>query len=226
MYDPTVEHKHGQGQASKAWLVNRRAANLAGQVAVLALLLCTPWIAWGAFNYTREQVARLNSGEIITRYWKHPGGDKGSGWAAGVIDSSPEEVFAVVAAVERYPEFFERMAEGKIVKRRSAGSYDFYYRINMPWPLDDHWCFTRNIHEVDKKKRRYQRRWKMIKGTFEYNKGSWTVTPWGKARALLRYRVTLKPRMSVPDFVLHHVSRVALPRSVKAIRARVLALTK
>ncbi len=193
---------------------------------VVLLLICLPGRARGAHKYDAEQIASLNRGEVVTRYWKHPGGEVGTGWAAGVINATPEEAFAVVAAVERYTEFFDRMAEGRIVKKRAPTSYDFYYRIDMPWPLSDHWCFTRNKHVLDKKERRYRRTWKMIKGTFLYNQGSWTVSPWGKGKALLHYRVTLKPRMSVPDVVLHHVSKVALPRSVKAIRARVLALKK
>jgi len=177
-------------------------------------------------KYDRKQIALLNHGEVITRYWKHKSGDVGSGWAAGIISASPEAVFAVVAAVEKYPAFYERMAAARITKRRGPGDYDFYYRIDMPWPLSDHWCFTRNTHEVDRKKRRYRRRWKMIKGTFHHNRGSWTVRPWGDGKAILHYEVTLKPMVSAPDFVLHHVSRVALPRSVTAIRKRVMALEK
>ena len=178
-----------------------------------------------AQNYTADETRRLNAGEVVTRYWKVPGKELGTGWAAGVIDASPEAVFAVVADMERYPQIFPRMIKAKVL-RRSARGYDFFYRIDMPWPLDDHWCITRNTHQIDNKKRRYRRRWHMLKGTFVINKGSWLVYPWGVRKAVLYYSVTLKPKVTAPDFVLDHVSRVALPRSVKAMRGRVQKLKR
>jgi ribosome-associated toxin RatA of RatAB toxin-antitoxin module len=193
----------------------------------LALLVATSAGARDkGVRYDRRQVALLNHGDVVTKYWKLPGGKIGTGWAAGVIDASPEEVFAVVGAVERYPEFFERLAVAKIKRRLTPTTYDFYYRIDMPWPLSDHWCISRNTHEIDKKRRQYRRRWRLLKGTFHHNRGSWTVRPWGKGKALLHYTVVLKPIMSAPDFVLNYASEVALPRSVKAIRKRVKALKK
>jgi ribosome-associated toxin RatA of RatAB toxin-antitoxin module len=200
------------------------ASRLPGLVLAAALLSLTGQAR--AATYTREQRARLDRGEVVTRYWKLPGGKVGTGWAAGVIDATPEEVFAVVGAVERYPEFFERMSAAKIIRRHGPLTYDFFYRIDMPWPLSDHWCISRNVHQLDRKRRRYRRSWRMLKGTFEHNRGSWTVSPWGKGRALLHYTVVLRPKVAAPDFVLHYVSRVALPRSVKAIRARVRQLER
>lgn len=175
-------------------------------------------------GFTTRQLTRLSRGEVVTRYWKIPGREVGAGWAAGVIPASPESVFAVVADVVRYKEFFERMAVARVVHQRSPTDFDFYYRIDMPWPMADHSCLTRNLLRVDSKRRRYTRQWKMVKGTFEHNQGAWQVRPWGKGKALLYYSVMLKPRVKAPDSVLHYVSRVALPRSVKAMRQRVASL--
>jgi len=203
--------------------------NRTWHMALVGLCLLLPLLAeakGGKVRYTRKQVAKLNKGEVVTKYWKLPGGKIGTGWAAGVIDASPEEVFEVVAAVERYPEFYKRMAAARITRRKSPTSYVFYYRIDMPWPLSDHWCFTQNTHEIDGERRRYRRRWRMIKGTFHRNHGSWSVRLWGKGKALLHYTVVLRPIMRAPEFVLHYASKVALPRSVKAVRKRVKELKK
>lgn len=177
-----------------------------------------------ADRFTAAERARLQRGEIVTRYWKVPGKEVGRGWAAGVIDAAPEAVFAVVGDVMRYGQVFPRVNACKIMKRRSATSYDWFYRIKMPWPLSDHWCVTRNTHILDRKQRRYTRRWRLLRGTFIHNQGFWRVSPWGKDRSLLYYSVMLRPKVTAPDFVLHHVSRVALPRSVKAMRRRVKQL--
>ena len=208
---------------------------LATPVVLLAVVLSSG-PAW-AQKYTAVQRAKLDRGEIVTRYWKVPGkgapvlGSSGAsgmkprgagrGWAAGVIDASPEQVFAVVGDVMRYGKVFPRVTAAKIMKRRSPTSYDWFYRIDMPWPLEDHWCITRNTHILARKRRRYTRKWHLLRGSFIHNQGSWQVSAWGKNRSILHYSVMLKPKMSAPDFVLHHVSEVALPRSVKAMRKRI-----
>ena len=193
---------------------------------MLVLLPCAMVENARGDTYTSAERARLRRGEIITRYWKVPGREVGRGWAAGVINASPEAVFAVVGDVERYGKVFPRVINSKVMKRRSPTSYDWFYRIDMPWPLSDHWCITRNTHLLNRKQRRYTRRWRLLKGTFVHNQGFWLVRPWGKGKALLYYSVMLKPRVTAPDFVLHHVSRVALPRSVKSMRRRVRQLKR
>lgn len=209
----------------------RRAGALprpGGGSALLALLiLLAPAAGHGRTpSFSRDERARLGRGEVISRSWKLPGGRVGTGWAAGVVRASPEAVFSVIAAVERYREFMNRVTRSEVVERRADGSYDFYYAIDMPWPLNDHWCVTRNIHHVDRKKRRYRRQWTLVKGTFVHNRGYWEVRPFGRDRALLLYSVVLRPQLTAPDFVLNHVSRVALPRSVTTMRKRVRELRR
>jgi ribosome-associated toxin RatA of RatAB toxin-antitoxin module len=176
-----------------------------------------------AARLTLEQKRRLARGEVLTHSWKDTKADVGKGWAMGVVDATPEQVFQVVADVTRYRLFMKRMTSSKIV-RKASGSYDFYYTIDMPWPISDLWCETRNTHEIDRKRRRYRRRWKLLKGTFIHNQGYWLVTPFGKNKALLSYSVVLRPQISLPNFVLDYATKVALPRSVKGMRARVLEL--
>lgn len=195
------------------------------RLSLLLVLVLTSGQAW-AQKYTAGERARLDRGEIVTRYWKVPGKQVGRGWAAGVIDAPPEAVFTVVGDVMRYGKVFPRVINTKIMKRRSPTSYDWFYRIDMPWPLEDHWCITRNTHVLDRKNRRYTRKWHLLKGSFIHNQGSWQVSAWGKSKSILHYSVMLKPKMTAPDFVLHHVSEVALPRSVKAMRRRLKHLKK
>ena len=176
-------------------------------------------------TFTPEQTRRLEAGETLAHFWRLKSGDAGAGWAVGVIDAPPEKVFKVVADVERYKEFMERMAETKIVSR-DGDRYRFYYRINMPWPLSDHYATTDNVHEIDQAKQTFTRRWTLVSGTFHRNEGAWGVRPWGKGRSLLTYSVVLRPRVAAPDAVLDHVTKVSLPKGIERIRKRVLALIK
>ena len=174
-------------------------------------------------NFSTAEAKRLDSGEVLTRFWR--AGTAGAGWAVGVIDAPPEKVFQVIADVERYREFMYRMVQSRI-EGRSGNGYHFYYKIDMPWPLSDYWCVTRNVHELDRARRVYARRWTLLSGTFHRNEGSWVVRPWGKARSLLLYAVVLLPRTAAPTALVNYGTRVALPRSVRQFRERVEKLIK
>jgi ribosome-associated toxin RatA of RatAB toxin-antitoxin module len=174
-------------------------------------------------TFTPAEAARLDRGEVLTRFWRVPGSDAGAGWAVGVIDAPPEQVFRVVADVARYREFTPRMVASTIVSG-GGDRYRFYYKLQMPWPLSDHECTTDNVHEVDRPGRRFTRRWTLVSGTFHHNEGAWAVRPWGKGQSLLTYSVVLLPKSAAPRAVLDYVTRIALPGGVKTFRRRVAEL--
>jgi ribosome-associated toxin RatA of RatAB toxin-antitoxin module len=202
--------------------VSSRAATV-GAILVAIMALPSPALAQPA-SFSPAERRRLAAGEVLTRSWRADGG-AGTGWAVGVVDATPAQVFQIVADVERYKEFTERMVAARVLERR-GDRYRFYYKIRMPWPLADHECTTDNVHEVDAARQTYARRWTLVSGTFHRNDGSWTVRPWGKQQALLTYQVVLLPKTAAPKAVLDYVTRVALPRSVQSMRGRVTALRK
>ena len=162
---------------------------------------------------------RLARGEILTKTWKLEGTDIGTGRARGVIDAKPERVFAIIADVNRYREFIKRVVDSRVV--RDAGkSYDFFYKIDMPWPLSDHWFITRNVHRIDEQRRVYRRSWKLVRGSFHRNEGYWQVEPWPGDRTLVTYSVVLQPRSAIPQFVINYVTEKSLPRSIENLRDR------
>jgi ribosome-associated toxin RatA of RatAB toxin-antitoxin module len=193
---------------------------------LVALLLGVP--ARGAAQpaaFADAEARRLEAGEVLTRFWKEKDG-AGAGWAAGVVDASPEQVFRVIADVERYREFMKRMVASRIVLRRSTSRYRFHYKIDMPWPLADYECVTENVHEEDARRRIFARRWTLVSGTFHRNEGSWTVRAWRGGRTLLLYRVVLLPTTRAPGALVRYGTKVALPRSVVQFRERVARLQR
>jgi len=193
---------------------------------VLGLLL---WLAAARgdaqpASFSEADSRKLDAGEVLMQFWKEKDG-AGAGWAVGVIDASPEQVFRVIAEVGRYKEFMTRMVESRVEARSGAG-YRFYYKIDMPWPLADYWCVTQNVHVEDARRRVYTRRWTLVSGTFHRNQGSWTVSPWRGGRALLSYSVVLLPTTKAPGGLVRYGTKVALPRSVKQFRERVAKLRR
>jgi len=198
-----------------------RSAALAAVATCLALAPCRGRAQPTTFS--AADARRLDAGEVLTQFWREQ--DAGAGWAVGVVNTSPEKVFRVVADVERYQEFMVRMVRSR-VESRSGSSYDFYYKIDMPWPLADYWCVTRNVHELDKSRHVYARRWTLLSGTFRRNEGSWVVRPWSHGRSLLSYAVVLLPKTAAPRRLVRYGTRVALPRSVRQFRERVETLIR
>jgi ribosome-associated toxin RatA of RatAB toxin-antitoxin module len=178
-------------------------------------------------SFSADETRRLAAGEVLSRFWREGKSGAGGGWAIGVIDATPGQVFQVIADVGRYKEFTDRMVESRVVERR-GDHYRFYYRIRMPWPLADHECTTDNVHEVDAAQQVHTRRWTLVSGTFQRNDGAWIARPWGQTgtQTLLTYQVVLLPRTAAPRAVLDHVTKVALPKSVRTMRDRVAALRK
>jgi ribosome-associated toxin RatA of RatAB toxin-antitoxin module len=192
-------------------------------LAVVASWALAPGARAQPTSFSAADTRRLDAGEVLTRSWR--AGDAGAGWAVGVIGASPEKVFQVIADVARYKEFMYRVVQSR-VESRSGGAYYFYYKIDMPWPLADYWCVTRNVHDSDGARRVYARRWTLLSGTFHRNEGSWVVRPWSDGRALLSYSVVLLPKTSVPTRIVNYSTKVALPRSVRQFRERVEKLLR
>ncbi|MCK5798768.1 MAG: SRPBCC family protein [Deltaproteobacteria bacterium] len=169
-----------------------------------------------------EQRRSLHRGEIITRTLRVTK-TRGRGEAIGVIDAPPARVFSVIADVAHYKEFMTRVTESKVIKRE-GNTYDFAYTIDMPWPLADYHCVTHNVHKVYAKHQRYERRWKLVSGTFTKNEGYWRLGPWPGGKTLVTYSVVVQPKTAVPDFIVNFVAKKALPRAIKSIRKRLAQL--
>jgi ribosome-associated toxin RatA of RatAB toxin-antitoxin module len=192
---------------------------------ILTLALVSQRVVAADPRPTAAERRRLDRGEIVTRTWKLPGSDIGTGRAWGVIAAKPERVFAIIADVNRYREFIKRVVDSRVVA--DAGkSYDFFYKIDMPWPLSDHWFITRNVHRIDEQRRIYRRSWTLVRGSFRRNEGYWQVEPWPGDRSLVTYSVVLQPRSAIPQFVINYVTEKSLPRSIDNLRQRERALRR
>jgi ribosome-associated toxin RatA of RatAB toxin-antitoxin module len=191
-----------------------------GRAAPAVLLLCWSAAARAADPLlSHAEIRSVERGEVVTRYFRLPGTSVGSGVAVGVIDARPEQVFKIIADVERYKDYIDRVVESRIT-RRDGERYLFYYRIDMPWPLADQWFVTSNVHVVDEQRHSYRRSWTLHEGTFARNDGYWLVRPWRSA-ALVVYSAVLQPKGVIPQFVINYVTRRSLPRAISNLRRRV-----
>jgi hypothetical protein len=112
------------------------------------------------------------------------------------------------------------------VTKRNGDTYYFYYKIDMPWPLSDHWFITKNVNRINEKSGEHTRRWTLHKGSFARNDGYWHVRPWPGGRSLATYSVVLQPKSAIPQSVINFVTKKSLPRAITQLRDRIAQLQR
>jgi ribosome-associated toxin RatA of RatAB toxin-antitoxin module len=191
---------------------------------IWVFLLLAPAALW-AEKLSPEQVTKLDSDEILVKFRRLKDSRAGLGKSAGVIHASPEEVWKIIVDVERYHEYMPRLVKSVITKK-NADHYLFYYKIDMPWPLSDHWCVTKNWHEVDEKRKTYKRAWNLVSGTFSRNDGYWLIQPWKGGTSLAVYSAIIQPKVIAPQGIINYVTKKALPKAIENLRKRVKQLRR
>jgi hypothetical protein len=89
--------------------------------------------------------------------------------------------------------------------------------ISIPFPMANLTGVTEAVHE--ERPDRMTRTWKLVRGDFDFNEGSWTIESYrGGAASLVTYRVHVKPKTIVPGFIRSMAQDKALPELMQRIR--------
>jgi len=163
--------------------------------------------------------ARLHRGEVIVETADVPGSSTPSVVVRGVVEVSPERVWAIIDDCENYSKNLtglkrsrEISREGEVVRVRVT--------VGMPFPLKDLNSLTEGVHTVEPGKR-YSRVWKLVEGDYHQNAGSWTLVPFdGDAgRTLVVYRLHAEPKIRIPKSIQKVVQMKAAPDIIKKLRS-------
>jgi hypothetical protein len=175
--------------------------------------------------FAEEERTRLDAGEVVVRDLT-PSDPNGVGMLlAGVIDATPDRVWAVMADCEPQEEFIPRVRHAA-VRDRDGDSHTCDLVVDLPLPFSDLRTATRH-HVRRLPDGGYQRRWELLPGDWDYhrNSGSWTVHPYrGAQRSLLIGRMDLLPKSMLPVWLLHAGQVRQAPETFTAIRTRVSQL--
>lgn len=165
---------------------------------------------------------RLDAGEVVIRDLPPTDADGIGVLLMGLVDATPDQVWAVMADCEGQDEFIPRISHAE-VRDRDGDSHTCELVVDLPPPLGD--LRTETRHHV----RRlpdggHQRRWELLPGDWDYerNSGSWTVHPYQDGRrSLLVARMDLLPKSVLPVWILRAAHTRQAPETFDAIRARV-----
>lgn len=163
--------------------------------------------------------ARLAKGEVLVRSEKVEGADMPVTHALGVVNAPPEKVWAIVSDCNNFTKNLPRIAEAKELERK-GDTVVCRVVTKLPFPLKNLAGVTRAVHEVSAGER-WTRTWDLIEGDYEYNRGAWTLTPFAgdPKRTLVRYRIHVQPKISVPSSLIRHSQTRALPELYERLRS-------
>lgn len=168
-----------------------------------------------------EEDRRLDAGEVLVRQWEPSDGTGVAAQARGVIEAPVAAVWPAVRDCGHFQEFMPRVVKSE-VRARQGDDWLCYAELDMPWPIEDLQVETRSTIERLAGER-YRRSWRLSKGSFERNSGSYQVEPFrgDPGRSLLTYTIDVKPNVPIPDSVLRTTQAKSLPEVFDRVARRV-----
>ena len=193
--------------------MNRRArahwAIVASAIGVgVALLVAYPARA--------DDAADLDAGKVLVTTVDVPGSPEPAHVVRAVVESPPSSVWRVVSDCGHYKDHLPHIADSRELSRVGS-TVTCQVTISIPFPMANLTGVTEAVHE--ERPDRMTRTWKLVRGDFDFNEGSWTIESYrGGAASLVTYRVHVKPKTIVPGFIRSMAQDKALPELMQRIR--------
>ena len=176
------------------------------------------WIA-ASSSWAADIETRLAAGEVVVSTRAVAGAELPEAIVQAVIDAPPAAVWKLVDDCNGYKRTMPRIADSKELSRSGVNSVCLV-TVDMPMPMSNLTSTTEVVSTPGPAT--WKRAWKLIKGDYKRNEGSWVLTAFdaeGK-RTRAVYRVIADPNVSVPNFVIRKAQESALPDMMKKIRSQ------
>ena len=170
-------------------------------------------------NFSKADHTKLDAGEVLIKRLEPTNGEGVSVKAAGVIDGAPAQVFDILDRCGRFAEFMPRTKKSEERKRTKDRSVCFT-EVSLPFPLKNLWAET-TVYRAKLDGGALKRVWKLRRGTYHHNTGSWTVYPWTNGRTLAVYFMDVAPDIIIPDAITRSAQSSTVPDMFEAVRKRV-----
>ncbi len=167
------------------------------------------------------QKAKVARGAVVLQSLKPTDNSGVAAWAVAKVEAPIDVVWPVIRDCEHFSKFMPRTRSSKLL-RREGNVMDCKVVIRMPFPLSNLWSHVRSVI-TEHPGGGWTRAWKLLKGNYKRNSGSWTVLPYegDRSRSLLVYRIDVDPDMLVPDALIRSAQTGSLPDVFEAVRKRV-----
>lgn len=134
-----------------------------------------------------------------------------------VMELPPQKIWQIVSDCSTYKDHLPRVAASRLL-RKDGNKVTCEVTIAMPFPLSNLTAVTEAVHEESDKG--MARRWKLVRGDYKVNTGSWEIRPLeGGKSSLVTYTVHAEPNTAVPDWIRESAQKKALPEMMERVRA-------
>ncbi len=153
---------------------------------------------------------RLEANEVVITTRAIAGSSLPEVTAQALIDAPAERIWAILQDCGNYQKNMQRVVRSKELSRQ-GNKVVCEVEIGLPFPLSNLVGVTEATHVVGPPK--WSRTWHLLRGDFEVNEGSWTLTHYqdDPKRTLAVYKVHAIPKSAVPDAILRKGQRSAIP---------------
>jgi ribosome-associated toxin RatA of RatAB toxin-antitoxin module len=185
----------------------RPAPGLLG-LALVGLFLTSPVRA--------DDAADLDAGKILVTSVAVPGSPEPEHVVRAVVESPPRSVWKVVSDCAHFKDRLPHIAASAELSR-SGNTVTCQVTVALPFPASNLTAVTEAVH--DERPDGMKRSWKLVRGDYDFNDGSWTIESYrGGAASLVTYRLHVKPKSFVPAFIRNAAQEKALPDMMQRVR--------
>lgn len=135
-----------------------------------------------------------------------------------VLHQPPKKVWQIVSDCGQYKARMPHIAASKQLKRE-GNKVTCEVTIAMPFPFSNLTAVTEAVHEETDKG--FSRKWKLVRGDYTMNNGSWEVQPLDASgtKSLVTYTVHADPKTAVPDWIREAAQKKALPEMLARVES-------
>lgn len=169
-----------------------------------------------------DDAADLQAGKILVTSVTVAGSPEPEHVVRAIVESSPASVWKVVSDCTHYKDRLPHVAASQELGR-TGSVVTCQVTIAMPFPTSNLTAVTEAVHEEHADG--MSRKWKLVRGDYEFNDGSWTIESLrGGSASMVTYRVHVKPKTAVPGFVRTLAQERALPDLLARVRVEAAKL--
>ena len=164
------------------------------------------------------EVSRLGRGEVIITSMPEPGSPLPRVTIKAVIEAPTSRVWSLIDDVNNYHKSLAGIKRARELSR-DGEKVLVEATIGVPFPLKDMTSTSESLHQ-DLGGGRYRRSWKMVRGDYKANSGSWDLIPFegDESRTLIVYQVYAVPKMRIPKKLQEMAQKKAGPKMVEQLR--------
>jgi ribosome-associated toxin RatA of RatAB toxin-antitoxin module len=163
--------------------------------------------------------ASADNPAVHVKFTKVEGSDTPKVVVTSKIDAPPDKVWAIVSDCSKYKQRMPRIAAAQELSV-SGNVHTCQVTLEMPFPLSNLTATTEATHTENAETHTYARRWKLVKGDYKFNTGSWEVKPvdGDPASSQVVYTVHAEPNSAVPDWLKEKAQKKSLPELIVRVR--------